>query len=173
MSRPILNIDDVEYRAWGHNAGWPIGMNSKEHFQAKLGDIGRRIGAQKLGYNVTVVPPKKQAFPFHSHHANEEMFFILSGEGEVRIGNERFKIRTGDVISCPAGGPHTAHNIINTSDDELKYLAVSTRVTPEISEYPDSGKFGVLAELPDADGKPKLFRFIGREGGSIDYWEGE
>ncbi len=140
MSRPILNIDDVDYRAWGYNAGWPAGVNSKEHFQAKLGEIGRRIGAQKLGYNVTVVPPKKQAFPFHSHHANEEMFFILSGEGELRIGEERYKIRTGDVIACPPGGPETAHNIINTSDVELKYLAVSTRIAPDITEYTGVGK---------------------------------
>ena len=43
----ILNIDDVEFRAWGHNAGWPVGMNAKEDYQAKLGDIGRRLGAQK------------------------------------------------------------------------------------------------------------------------------
>ena len=76
-TRPILNIDDVEFRAWGHNAGWPAGMNAKEHYQAKLGDIGRRLGAQKLGYNVTVVPPRKQAFPMHNHRANEEMFFIV------------------------------------------------------------------------------------------------
>ena len=173
MSRPILNIDDVDYRAWGHNAGWPVGVNSKEHFQAKLGDIGRRIGAQKLGYGVTVVPPKRQAFPFHSHHANEEMFFILSGEGEVRIGKERYKIRAGDVIACPPGGPETGHNIINTSDAELKYLAVSTRIAPDITEYPESSKFGVFAEATDADGKPKVFRFIGREAGKVDYWDGE
>ena len=173
MSRPILNIDDVDYRAWGHNAGWPVGMNSKEHFQAKLGDIGRRICAQKLGYGVTVVPPHKQAFPFHSHHANEEMFFILSGEGEVRIGKERYKIRAGDVIACPPGGPETGHNIINTSDAELKYLAVSTRIAPDITEYPESNKFGVFAEATDTDGKPKVFRFIGRTTVSVDYWDGE
>ena len=29
MPRPILNIDDVEFRAWGHNAGWPVGMNAQ------------------------------------------------------------------------------------------------------------------------------------------------
>ena len=49
MTRPILNIADVEYRDWGHG----------ERFAAKLGDVAQRIGAQKLGYNVTVVPPGK------------------------------------------------------------------------------------------------------------------
>ena len=93
MPRPILNIDDVEFRDWGHNAGWPVGINAKEHYQARLGDIGRRLGAQKLGYNLTVVPPRKQAFPMHNHRANEEMFFIVSGEGELRVGKERFPLR--------------------------------------------------------------------------------
>ena len=39
-----------------------------------------------LHYNLTAVPPGKRAFPFHNHRVNEEMFFILEGTGEVRIG---------------------------------------------------------------------------------------
>ena len=64
--------------------------------------------------------------------------------------------------------------IVNTGEEELRYLAVSTKMSPEIAEYPDSGKFGVLAELPsEAGGKPQAFRFVGREGQQLDYWEGE
>ena len=173
MQRPILNINDVEFRAWGHNAGWPAGINAKEQYQAKLGDIGRRLGAQKLGYNLTVVPAHKQAFPMHNHRANEEMFFIVAGEGEFRVGTERFPIRAGDVLCCPPGGSETAHQIINTSDADLKYLAVSTRITPEIAEYPESEKFGVFGEFTGADGNPQTFRFIGRHSGTVDYWDGE
>ena len=62
--------------------------------------------------------------PFHSHRVNEEMFYVVAGEGEVRLGTERFPIRAGDVIACPPGGPETAHQIINTSNAELRYLAV-------------------------------------------------
>jgi uncharacterized cupin superfamily protein len=173
MPRPILNIDDVQFRDWGHNAGWPVGMNAPEHYHARLGDIGRRLGAQKLGYNLTVVAPGKRAFPMHNHRANEEMFFILAGRGELRIGEECYPIRAGDVISCPPGGPETAHQIINTSDGELKYLAVSTRITPEIAEYPESKKFGVFGEFIGSDGKPQVFRFVGREQLNVDYWDGE
>jgi uncharacterized cupin superfamily protein len=173
MPKPILNIDDVEFRAWGHNAGWPAGMNGPEKFQAKLGDIGRRLGAQKLGYNITAVPPRCQAFPLHNHRANEEMFFILVGEGELRMGGERHKLRAGDVICCPPGGVETAHQIINTSDAELRYLAVSTRISPDVGEYPESGKFGVFGEFAGSDGKPQNFRHIGRLSDSRDYWEGE
>ncbi len=175
--RPIINIDELDLRPWGHG-GIPatVAGNSKprEEFQARLGAIGSRIGAQKLGYNLTVVPPGKQAFPFHSHYANEEMFYIIEGRGEVRIGEARYPIRAGDVIACPPGGPATAHQVINNSDGELKYLVISTKQTPDVSDYPDSNKFGVLVELPPTpEGKPQSQRVIGRWKDSVGYWEDE
>jgi len=102
------------------------------------------------------------------------MFFVLEGTGEVRIGDETFPIRAGDVIACPAGGLETAHQLRNTGSAELKVLAVSTTESPEICEYPDSGKFGVLAFFgAGADGRPEMFAYMGRRGESLDYWEGE
>jgi uncharacterized cupin superfamily protein len=171
MPKPILNISEVELQA-RPPALSPKGPEA-EKFDAKMGMVGPRIGAQKLGYNMTEVPPGKRAFPFHNHRVNEEMFFILSGQGEVRIGKETYPLREGDIVACPAGGPETAHQIINTGSENLRYLAVSTKLSPEICDYPDSGKFGILAELPvGPDGKPQMFRFIGQEKGSLDYWEG-
>ena len=164
MTRPILNIADLEFRENEHG----------DTFASRIGFIGLKIGAQKLGYNVTVVPPGKRAFPRHNHRVNEEMFFVLKGEGEVRVGEERYPIRQGDVIACPPGGPETAHQIVNTSGSELKYLAVSTSMTPELVDYPDSKKFGILADLGRGpDGTPQRFRFLGRADGSLDYYEGE
>lgn len=165
MTMRILNVADIEYRDWGHG----------DRFAAKLGAVGTRVGAQKLGYNVTVVPPGKRAFPLHNHHVNEEMFFVLEGEGELRIGKEKRALRSGDIVACPPGGPETAHQIVNTSATvELKYLAVSTNLSPEVVDYPESGKFGVRLDLPAGpDGKTSMFRFIGKAQASGDYWEGE
>lgn len=172
MPKPIINIADVELEP-RPSAFTPSG-SAAERFDARMGFIGPRIGARKLGYNITAVPPGKRAFPFHNHRVNEEMVFVLQGTGEVRIGDDTYPIRAGDVIACPAGGKETAHQIINSSSEELRYLAVSTKLSPEIADYPDSGKFGVLAELPaGADGKPQRFVFVGREDQSLDYWEGE
>ena len=44
------------------------------------------------------------------------MFFIVKGTGTLRYGSETRKIRAGDVICCPVGGPETAHQIVNDSD---------------------------------------------------------
>jgi uncharacterized cupin superfamily protein len=172
MPKPIINIADITLEPWP--AGATLAGDAAERYEAKMGFIGPRIGAQKLGCNITAVPPGKSAFPFHNHHTNEEMFFVLQGSGEVRIGEHAYPIRAGDVIACPPGGRERAHKITNTGADELRYLAVSTKLSPEVVDYPDSGKFGVLAELPpDANGKPRRFVFVGREGQSLDYWEGE
>jgi uncharacterized cupin superfamily protein len=115
--------------------------------------IGQRVDAQKLEYNITVVSPGKRAWPLHNHRVNEEMFFI---------------------IACPAGGKETAHQIINTGTEELRYLAVSTQFSHEVAEYPDSVKFAVSVERSiSPDGKPQRRVFVGRESQSLKYWDGE
>jgi len=78
-----------------------------------------------------------------------------------------------DVTREQTGGPETAHQIINTGDAELKYLAISTLVYPEICDYPDSRKFLVSEGQRDADGKVRGFRHIGRSESNLDYWDGE
>ncbi len=165
MTNQIINIDELEYMDFGHG----------DEFGAKLGLMGTRLGSQGLGYNLTVVPPGKKAFPAHNHRVNDEMFFIVEGYGEIRIGDERHPIRQGDVIACPPGGPETAHQIINTSEQELRYLAISTTRSPEVVQYPDSDKCGVtIIEGMETSGLPKMWRLMMKMGDTqVDYWEGE
>jgi uncharacterized cupin superfamily protein len=171
MTRRSINIADVTLQPR------PAPMTPKgeaaERFDCRMGPIAPLLGAEKLGYNITAVPPGKRAFPLHNHRVNEEMFFILEGTGEARIGDEVFAVKPGDIVACPPGGPERAHQLTNTGLVELRYLAVSTKVTPEIVEYPDSGKFGVLGEFRSSQGEAKTFRFVGREAQCLDYWEGE
>ena len=64
--------------------------------------------------------------------------------------------------------------IINIGGVELKFLAISTALYPEVAEYPDSGKFAVRAENPmGADSKRYGLRFVGHADASLDYWKGE
>lgn len=172
MDKPIINIAEVELLP--RPAAFAPKGPAAERYDARMGMIAPRLGARKLGYNLTAVPPGKRAFPFHSHHANEEMVYVIEGAGEVRIGDAVHPIRAGDIIALPPGGPETAHQIVNTGPADLKYLAVSTRIYPEVAEYPTTGKYGVLSELPPGpDGAPRTFRTVGRAGQDVDYWEGE
>ncbi|MBL0375541.1 cupin domain-containing protein, partial [Rhizobium sp. KVB221] len=134
--------------------------------------IGPLIGASALGCNLVELAPGKRAFPFHNHRANEEMFIILEGCGEVRIGEETFPINVHDIISCPAGGPKTAHQIVNSSEATLRYLALSTRHATDIVEYPDSGRFRVIhapTSHPSPDDQPMDIWGVRDE--DADYWD--
>ena len=172
MHPRILNLNQVDLESLPEALA-PTG-DTAARYQQRMARVGQQLGAQKLGYRLYVLEPGMRGSPFHSHRVNEEMFYVLAGAGEVRVGTERFPIRTGDVIACPPGGPETAHQIINSSNAELRYLAVSTQQSPEICEYPDSGKYAVMDDFKvDAEGNASGFVAIARPGDGVDYWDGE
>jgi uncharacterized cupin superfamily protein len=172
MHAPILNLADVDCQP--RPVAWAAQGEAAARYDARTGAISARLGARQLGYNLTVVPPGKRAFPFHNHHANEEMFLVLEGHGELRLGDARWPVRRGDVIACPAGGRESAHQLINTADTELRYLAVSTCHAVEVCEYPDSDKYAVTAQpRAEGPGQSASLRAVARAGASLDYWEGE
>ena len=154
ISKRVINIDDLELERF----------TKGDTFESNGARIGPLLGAKDLGYCYDVVPPGKRACPFHSHRAEEEMFFIVQGEGTLRYGNETRRIRAGDVICCPTGGPETAHQIVNDSDADLAYLSISTMMPAELCEYPDSGKIGAFGAAA-----PHLTRAQDH----VDYWTGE
>jgi len=160
---PIVNIEDIPLEDWRHG----------ERFEAKLGPLARILGARKLGYRLVVLPPGKTAWPFHAHHANEEMFFVIEGRGTLRLGTDRHPIRAGDVIGIPPG-PETPHQILNDGDADLRYLAVSTMLEPDVVECPDSGKIGIMAGSPPGGDRSRrtLTLYVPRSA-AVDYWEGE
>lgn len=172
MHPRILNLNQVELEPLPENLA--PGGETASRYQQRLARVGQQLGAQKLGYRLYVLEPGMRGSPFHSHRVNEEMFYVVAGEGQVRLGAERFPIRAGDVIACPPGGPEAAHQIINTSKSELRYLAVSTQQSPEICEYPDSGKYAVMDDFNvDAMGNVSGFVAIARQAEGVDYWDGE
>jgi uncharacterized cupin superfamily protein len=135
-----------------------------DKFESNSVRIGPLLGAKELGYSYDVVPAGKRACPFHSHRGEEEMFFIVKGKGLLRYGAETRKIRAGDVICCPIGGPETAHQIVNDSGEDLAYLSVSTMMPAEVCEYPDSKKIGAFGGG---------LRHMTRTGDHLDYWVDE
>ena len=159
MSKPFVNLADVVFDDVEDNG----------YYTSKRALFSAGIGARRLGYNLTELPPGKAQCPFHSHREEEEMFLILEGEGELRFGPERYPIRQHDVIACPAGGAEVAHQIINTGTTPLRYLALSLQSPIEVCEYPDSHKVGVWASTPGGTGLRKMFM----ADAVVDYYEGE
>ena len=155
IEKRVINIDELKLEHF----------EKGEKYGCDAVRIGPLVGAKQLGYSYDVVPPGKCSCPFHSHRAEEEMFFIVKGTGTLRYGTETRKVRAGDVICCPVGGPDTAHQLVNDSVEDLCFLSISTMTDPEVCEYPDSGKIIAF------DGKWRH----STEGasGNVDYWKDE
>lgn len=158
--KTLVNIADVALEEESHGA----------RFAVRRGEVGEALGLTVLGCMLHVVPPGKTAFPYHRHHARDEMFFIVSGEGEYRIGETRLAVRAGDCLGAPAGG--NAHQIINTGETELLYLGLSNNPPADLVEYPDSGKIGVRVGAKGIDFTDGTFKARGRLA-PADYWDGE
>jgi uncharacterized cupin superfamily protein len=156
IDKRVVNIDQLE-----------LEHMERGKFVTDGARIGLILGAKDLGYSYDVVPPGKVACPFHSHRAEEEMFFIVKGTGTLRYGDETRKVRAGDFICCPTGGPETAHQIVNDSGEPLAYISVSTMMPAEVCEYPDSRKIGAYGV-----GEKRL-RHMTEAAASVDYWKGE
>ncbi len=156
--RLIRNFNSVPLETWARP---PLYANQAAHLSAGT-------AARKMGCSVDTVPPGKQSCPYHFHHAQEEMFIVLEGSGTLRVAGERLPLKAGDVVFIPAG-PEYPHHILNTSDAPLKYLSLSTRESPEICEYPDSGK---LLAYGAVDGRSTVHSMHHKSSG-VDYWDGE
>ena len=157
-ARLIRNFNEV---ALQHERRDPL-------YESQAARLGTDTAAQKLGASVDIVAPGKRSCPYHFHYAQEELFVIIEGQGTLRVAGERLPIKTGDVIFIPPG-PEYPHQLINTSDAPLKYLSISTRETPEVCEYPDSGKYQAMVTINGAT----AFKAVQRPDTTLDYWDGE
>ncbi|WDQ15929.1 cupin domain-containing protein [Rhodopirellula sp. P2] len=57
----------------------------------------------------------KGSIPEHAH-VNEEVYVVLSGRGEMRVGDEVKKVSATTAIYIPSNVPHS---LINDSEEEL------------------------------------------------------
>lgn len=162
MSKPLINIDELEYASFGKG----------EKFHAERAAVSPHIGGRNLGYAVVKLQPGKRAWPYHSHYAIEEMFYVLSGTGTLRHADKEYPIRAGDFI-CSPPDPKQPHQIINTSDEELSYIALSNQLQTDVVLYPDSGKYGVWHGDASNLDSPDNFRVFARRETAVDYWDGE
>lgn len=64
------------------------------------------------------VPPGASTTP-HYHPRTEEIYYILSGQGRIRIEGEVQDVGPGDAIAIPPGSIHT---ITNSGTEVLKFL---------------------------------------------------
>ncbi len=120
--------------------------------------------SEKLSAIVYEIPPKQSAYPYHFHHKNEELFYIISGTGVLKNPEGERQVKAGDLLFFPAN-EKGAHKLTNCSETEnLVYLDVDIIHDLDVTIYPDSGKIGIWGK-----GINKIYK----EDDDVDYYEGE
>ncbi len=158
--KEILNLADLEL-------DW---LEKGSRFQVGLAEIAEPLGLSEIGATLHVVPAGKTAWPYHRHHGADELFLVLSGSGTLRLGERRLAIKAGECIGCPPGGE--AHQIINSSEGELRYIAFANHTRAEVIEYPDSGRIAIDIAHGNDRQPMSIFSTAGRLT-SLGYWDGE
>jgi uncharacterized cupin superfamily protein len=122
-------------------------------------DLPDAAGHQRSGVCRVTVEPGRLNTPPHCHSAEEELFVVLGGSGELLLGDEQLPVRPWSIVARP---PATgiAH-CFRAGPDGLELLAYGTREPGDACFYPRSGKVSLR-------GLGAIFRVE-----PTGYWDGE
>lgn len=60
------------------------------------------------------------SYEAHSHRDHEEVYYIISGKGSIKIGKEAAEFRDGDIIYI---AKNMKHSITNDGEEMVEFLA--------------------------------------------------
>jgi uncharacterized cupin superfamily protein len=152
------------------NVNDPLFDEPREHpgFHCLRSRISRHAGSERLGMSLWEVPPGEAAYPYHHHLAEEELLLVLDGHPSRRTPEGWRELEQGEVVAF-LRGEHGGHQLVNHTQETVRFLAISTSGDPDIVIYPDSGKLGAFERLPDGGGLRTMFRVAD----AVDYHDGE
>jgi uncharacterized cupin superfamily protein len=126
---------------------------SIERGDLRIERVASDAGAEQLGGTLYELAPGADGVPLHVHHGMEELAVVIAGTPTLRTLEGEFELAAGDVIAFPRGR-RGAHTLANRSDTPARYLMLSTKVMPEIVEYPEQGTVRVVTRPPFAPPDP-------------------
>jgi uncharacterized cupin superfamily protein len=142
-------------------------------FTYRRARVGRQAGSERLGASVYELPAGQSTFPYHFQLANEEMLIVLRGEPHLRTPEGWRRLDEGELVAFPVG-ERGGHQLHNRGDEPVRVLVISEMRAPELSFYPDSGKFLAGDRPPGRGGDEEGLLFASfRLADEVDYWEGE
>lgn len=113
------DVDPRSLRARVLNRDKPVLRDT--YFLVDFDNGGPSIGL-KMGY--TVIYPTGTTTGHH-HDDMEEVYFVISGEGTMIVGEEEFDIKPGDGLYVPPGLFHTT---IQKGNQPLQVLWVTGKI---------------------------------------------
>jgi uncharacterized cupin superfamily protein len=152
------------------NINEPIFDESREQpgFRSLRARLSRQAECERLGLSLWELPPREAAYPYHYHFAEEELLVVLDGRPSLRTPDGWRDLRPGEVVAF-LRGEHGAHQLVNRTEDTVRFLAFSTSGEPDIVIRPDSGTLGAYERLSQGGGLRAVFRMAD----GVDYYDGE
>ena len=125
----ILNWRDVQPKIAHMSAVHWGGFRDRE----RNDDPDERNRLQKLqGFARHALQGRKTS-DHHKHENLEQVYYVLSGRGEVLFGEERFPVQDGDAIYLPPGVHHQMFNDMN--QEWLEHHVISQQVEGNGGEF--------------------------------------
>jgi uncharacterized cupin superfamily protein len=130
------------------DSGYPEPYRSRVLPREKR-QLGKALGLEKFGVNLTTLPPGKESSMRHWHTHEEEFVYVLEGEVVLRTDGGEQVLRAGCCAGFPAGA-QDGHQLINRSNQPAIYLEVGTSDGADQVFYPD---VDMLCNPPGQPGK--------------------
>jgi uncharacterized cupin superfamily protein len=121
---------------------WDVERTSREGAHVRMLHVGHRAGTELVGGTLMDVGPGYRG-PYHLHHGNEEVVLVLTGRLTWRSESGTRELSPGDVAFFPRG-PEGLHALENHSDEPVRFLLLSSKVHPDVTERPEEGLVGVF-----------------------------
>lgn len=147
-----MNVDEAE---WQDDS-----PEDPPQYRGSSFDIGRSIGAEKLGYQLGRLGPGHSFCPEHWHLAEEELFVILEGSATLSGPRGTWPLRRGDLVSFPTR-PSGSHKIVNEASEPCTFLAIANSDAHDVCFYPNSQKVLIEATRQMLRDRPELDYFDG------------
>jgi len=114
-------------------------------------DLGNAGGSVATGLKRIQIEPGRRSTPAHVHDAEEEIFYVLGGDGLSWQDGETCRVAAGDCIVHVAGG--AAHTLI-AGEQGLDVLAFGTRRAAPVARLPRAGVAWLGSSWVEIGGEP-------------------
>lgn len=103
-------------------------------FRSRRARVGYQLGTELIGASVWELPPGQAAYPYHFHYADEELIVVLAGRPTLRTTEGSHQLQEGEAVAFGLG-EQGAHQLINHTEQTVRFLAISSHGRPDIVVY--------------------------------------